>query len=105
MGITECSFKSPGICDYRFKRAELYGKLVNIFADLDNKSLQSTSYFKTIVSGDAIDAERKNQDPFSFRPFSRMIFSASEIPKSPDRSYAYYRRWCIVPFPNTAMSN
>lgn len=89
------------ICDNRFKRAEIYGKLVNIFADLDDKGLQSTSYFKTIVSGDAIDAERKNRDPFFFRPYSRLLYSANEIPKSPDRSFAYYRRWCIIPFSNT----
>ena len=56
------------LSDNRFKRAELFGKLVNLFADLDNKALESTSYFKTIVTGDSIDAERKHQDPFSFRP-------------------------------------
>jgi len=44
--------------------------------------------------------EKNLPESASFRPFSRMIFSANEIPKSPDRSYAYYRRWCIVPFPN-----
>lgn len=86
------------LSDHRFKRAELFGKLVNLFADLDNKALESTSYFKTIVTGDSIDAERKNQNPFSFRPFTRLVFSANEIPRSRDRSFAYYRRWCIIPF-------
>ena len=85
--------------EHRFKRAELFGKLLNLFADLDARDLQSSTYFKTIVSGDAIDAERKFQDPFFFRPFARLAFSANEIPKSPDNSYAYFRRWCIIPFP------
>lgn len=88
------------ICDHKFKRAELFGKMLNTFADLDAKSLQSSTYFKTIVAGDAIDAERKNQQPFFFRPFARLVFSTNEIPRSPDRSFAYYDRWCIIPFPN-----
>ena len=86
--------------EHRFKRADLLGKLINFFADLDANALESTSYFKTIVSGDKIDAERKHQDPFYFRPFARLLFSANEIPRSKDRSFAYYRRWCIIPFPN-----
>lgn len=88
------------LSEHRFKRADLFGKLVNVFADLDAKALDSSTYFKTIVGGDAIDAERKNRDPFSFRPFARLVFSANEIPRSRDRSFAYYRRWCIIPFPN-----
>ena len=86
------------LSDHRFKRAELFGKLVNLFADLDNRALESTTYFKTVVTGDSIDAEKKNQNPFSFRPFARLVFSANEIPRSRDRSFAYYRRWCIIPF-------
>lgn len=86
------------ISDSRFKRAELFGKLVNLFADLDNKALKSTSYFKTIVSGDTIDAERKCQNPFFFRPFSRLIFSANEIPIASDKSTAYFNRWNILNF-------
>jgi len=85
----------------RFKRANLYGKLVNVFADLDAKALRSSTYFKTASVGDMMDAEKKFGDPFEFRPFARLIFSANEIPRSPDCSYAYYRRWIIVPFPNT----
>ena len=85
--------------EHKFKRADLFGKLVNLFADLDARDLQSSTYFKTIVSGDSIDAERKHQDPFFFRPFARLAFSANELPQSPDNSYAYFRRWCIIPFP------
>lgn len=84
----------------RFKRAELFGKLANVFADLDSRALQSSTYFKTITTGDDIDAERKFRDPFSFCPFCKLIFSANEIPKSNDRTFAYYRRWILIPFPN-----
>jgi putative DNA primase/helicase len=89
------------LCDHRFKRAGLFGRVANIFTDLSSKSLQDPSYFKAIVSGDDIDAERKFKTPFSFKPFSRLIFSANKIPRSYDRTFAFYRRWSIVPFPFT----
>ena len=88
------------LAENRFKRADLAGKSLNVFADLDRKALSNSMYFKAIVSGDAIDAERKHQDPFSFRPHAKLVFSANEIPKSSDNSYAHSRRWCIIDFPN-----
>jgi putative DNA primase/helicase len=89
------------LCAHRFKRAGLFGKLANIFTDLSSKSLQDSSYFKAIVSGDDIDAERKFKTPFSFKPYSRLIFSANKIPRSYDKTHAFYRRWRIIPFPFT----
>ena len=85
---------------HKFKRADIFRKLVNLFVDLDPKDLDSSTYFKTITSGDQIDAERKNKDPFYFRPYARLIFSCNSIPKSPDKSFAFYRRLMIIPFPN-----
>jgi putative DNA primase/helicase len=84
----------------RFKLAELDGKLLNTFADLPQSALRKSSNFKLIVSGDRVNAERKNKDPFDFSPFAKMIFSANEIPKSSDVTEGFFRRWIIVPFPN-----
>ncbi|KAF1083874.1 hypothetical protein SPSYN_03030 [Sporotomaculum syntrophicum] len=84
--------------EHRFKRAELFSKLLNIFADLDKKALQSTGYFKMITSGDEIDAERKHRDPFFFRPFAKLVFSANELPRTSDQTHAFFRRWIIIPF-------
>jgi putative DNA primase/helicase len=86
------------IINNRFKRAELFGKLVNIFVDLNPKALEDTGYFKAIVSGDPIDGERKFKDPFDFMPYSRMLYSANQMPRSLDRTPAFYRRWYIIPF-------
>ena len=82
----------------RFRVAELYGKLANTFADLDARALRSSSMFKTLVTGDAITAERKFGQPFSFKPYARLLFSANRVPPSHDRTYAFYRRWLIIPF-------
>jgi putative DNA primase/helicase len=82
----------------RFKAAQLYGKLANIFADLDSRALVSSSMFKTLVTGDPIDAERKHCDPFTFRSYAKLLFSANKMPSSRDKSHAFYRRWLMIPF-------
>jgi len=87
--------------EHRFKRAMLQDKLANLFSDLDQRALKQSGYFKLIVSGDPIDAERKHQHPFTFQPFCKLIFSANKMPASYDTSPAFYRRWLIIPFPNT----
>lgn len=83
----------------RFRLALILGKLVNTFADLSHKALESSSTFKSIVSGDRMSAEYKGKDAFDFDPFARLVFSANEIPTSRDVSKAFFRRWIIIPFP------
>jgi putative DNA primase/helicase len=82
----------------RFRAAELYGKLANVFADLDARGLQSSSMFKMLVTGDYVTAERKHAQPFRFRSYAKLLFSANKIPASRDRTHAFYRRWLIIPF-------
>jgi putative DNA primase/helicase len=43
-------------------------------------------------------AERKFAQPFSFRSYARLIFSANSLPPSRDRTHAFYRRWLVIPF-------
>jgi P4 family phage/plasmid primase-like protien len=85
----------------RFRAAELFGKLGNIFADLDARALRSSSMFKTLVTGDSITAERKFGQPFTFSNYARLLFSANQLPPSSDRTHAFYRRWLVVPFEQT----
>ncbi len=86
------------ISDNRFAAAGLYGKLANICADLDAKTLKQTGMFKAITGGvDSIDAERKYGDSFSFVPYSRLMFSANNPPGTPDQTTAYYGRWLLLP--------
>jgi P4 family phage/plasmid primase-like protien len=82
----------------RFTIAELFGKLANIVADIDDRALKSSSKFKMLVSGDRLKAERKFAQPFSFCSYARLIFSANSLPPSKDRTHAFYRRWLIIPF-------
>jgi putative DNA primase/helicase len=82
----------------RFGPADLYGKLVNVFADLKASKLSSTGNFKTLVSGDSVRAQHKYGQPFSFRNDAKLVFSANKIPDSDDTGHAYYKRWLILHF-------
>jgi hypothetical protein len=46
-------------------------------------------------------SERKNKNPFSFKPYARLLFSCNEIPRNyGDRSEGFYRRLIIIRFEN-----
>ncbi|ELC8414832.1 DNA primase [Clostridium perfringens] len=83
----------------KFKTAELFGKLANVFSDLPSKSIDDTGIFKVVTGEDYLMAEKKNKNPFKFRPFARLVFSCNELPKNyVDRTEGFYRRLIIVPF-------
>lgn len=83
----------------RFKTAELFGKLANIFADLPTKNIDDNGIFKALVGEDYLTVEKKNKNPFSFQPYARLLFSCNSIPKNyGDKSEGFYRRLIIVRF-------
>lgn len=85
----------------RFASSMLYGKLANIYADLPGRSLHQTGQFKMLTGGDAIAAERKFMELFSFVNFAKLIFSTNKLPQTFDDTSAFYRRWIILKFLNT----
>jgi putative DNA primase/helicase len=83
----------------KFAKADLYGKLVNLYADLPQTALKSTGIFKMLTGGDPVTAEHKFQQPFTFVPSAKHVYSCNRIPKAPDDLDAFFRRWLIVTFP------
>ena len=83
----------------RFKTAELFGKLANIFADLPTKNIDDNGIFKALVGEDYLTVEKKNKNPFSFQSTARLLFSCNSIPKNyGDKSEGFYRRLIIIRF-------
>ena len=85
----------------RFAVVELYGRLANVCADISPDALKRTGIFKALTGGDLITGARKFKGSFSFVNYAKLIFSANKLPMSPDKSYAFYRRWILISFPNT----
>ena len=82
----------------RFKTAELFGKLCNIGDDIGDEFIANAAIFKKLVTGDRISVEKKGQDPFEFNNYSKMLFSANNIPRIKDKTGAVQRRLTIIPF-------
>lgn len=82
----------------RFKTAELFGKLANIGDDIGDEFVANPAVFKKLVSGDRINVERKGQNPFDFNNYSKLLFSANNIPRIKDKSGAVISRLVIIPF-------
>ena len=85
----------------RFAADGLHGRLANIFGDLDRRALTGTGAFKAITGGEEFEAQRKFRDSYNFRPYARLLFSANELPPTPDGTKGFYRRWIVLPFTQT----
>lgn len=97
IGEENCSALSLNDLQDKFKKPELQDKLANICDDLSNAYIKDTEDFKKIATGGIMTMERKNQMPFKYRNYAKLIMCANEIPKSADKSEGYYRRFVIVP--------
>lgn len=82
----------------RFRTAEMFGKLANIGDDIGDDFIPNPAVFKKLVSGDRVTAERKGQNPFAFNNYSKLLFSANNIPRIKDKSGAVISRLIIIPF-------
>ena len=82
----------------RFKTAEMFGKLANIGDDIGDEFIANPAIFKKLVSGDRVNAERKGCDPFDFNNYSKLLFSANNMPRIKDKSGAVITRLVMIPF-------
>ena len=99
LGEENCSFKSLDDLEKdKFAVAGLHGKLANINADIGSAYLPSNDIFKKITGGDTISGQHKYGQPFSFKPYCTLLFSANSMPKTSDKSFANERRWLFFKF-------
>ncbi len=85
----------------RFAKAQLYGKLANIHADLPDTKLSSTGTFKMLTGQDLIYAQQKHRDPFTFQNYAKLFYSANALPFTRDKTRAFWRRWIVIKFPRS----
>lgn len=82
----------------KFLPAELFGKLLNVAGELSGSDRIKGSKFKEIVTGEMIAAQKKNQDPFEFRPTCTHWFSSNHPPAVDDGDTGFSRRWLFLLF-------
>jgi len=92
------SFSLQFLSENQFAPAYLYGKPLNICADLTTKALTNTGTFMAITGADKISAGKKREHMVSFYPSTKLIFSCNEIPPTTNKNTAFYRRWILLNF-------
>ena len=101
VGPENCAHQSiQDLSESKNARAELFGKLVNIYADLPSEAIADTGTLKMLTGGDKLSAEKKYKDPFSFTNRARLIFSANQLPAVTDYNEAFFERVHIIECPN-----
>jgi len=85
----------------QFAAANLYGKMLNVAADLSNKHVEDLSLFKMITGEDVVQANRKYGNQFEFTNQCLVAFSANELPTVSEASRAYAERMKPFHFPNS----
>ncbi len=97
VGRENVSHISPQNLSHRFQSAFLMQKLLNSVSDISGKPIRETNVIKQLSGEDAIPAEYKGGDVFSFYNTAKMLFTANTIPLAEDeQSNGYYRRLLIA---------
>ena len=84
----------------RFEKAKLYTKSVCIMGETNFSNLRKTSLIKKLTGQDPIGGEKKNKNPFDFINYAKLLISTNGLPYTEDKSDGFFRRWCIINFPN-----
>jgi putative DNA primase/helicase len=84
-----------------FAAANLYGRMLNVAADLSNRHVEDLSLFKMLTGEDVIKANRKYGNQFEFTNQALIAFSANELPTVSEASRAYAERMKPFHFPNS----
>ena len=84
----------------RFNKAELFGRKLNVAGEIQGKRLSEISTFKSITGSDAISAEYKGKDPFSFTPRCKLLFAGNALPGTleADATKAFTNRLVVLLF-------
>jgi P4 family phage/plasmid primase-like protien len=100
VGENNCSsVKLHDLRNDRFMLAQMYGKIVNTYADIPATNLQDVGVFKALVTGDKMTAQHKYGKLFEFRNRAKLIYSGNSIPLSEgEDELAYFKRWVILRF-------
>ncbi|MEZ0393691.1 MAG: phage/plasmid primase, P4 family [Desulfurococcaceae archaeon] len=84
----------------RFAASELYHKLANVSAEPVRVRSFDATVFKQLTGEDPVRFERKFRDAFTGYNYAKMIFAANELPSVAEDTYAFWRRWIVIEFPN-----
>lgn len=98
LGVTNVtSYTLESLTDKNgYYRAMISGKLVNYASEINGKL--EASLFKTLASGEPVEARLPYGEPFIVTNYAKLIFNLNELPREVEHTHAYYARLLIMPF-------
>ena len=98
LGRENCTTVSFKDLANNFRAAMLEGKLASLAGDISSQPITDSDLIKSISAGEDITIEQKYKQAQSKSLFSTLFFACNKLPRTPDTSEGFYRRWCIIPF-------
>ena len=83
-----------------FATSSLYKKLVAFIGEVSYGDLKNTNILKKLSGEDALEYEFKGKNSFTDEITTTFFIASNALPRTPDRSLGFYRRWFITDFPN-----
>ncbi|NCC74623.1 MAG: DNA primase, partial [Sphingobacteriia bacterium] len=79
-----------------YYRGMIQNRIVNYASEISMK--METSYFKSLVSGEPVEARHPYGRPFQISDYARLVFNCNELPRDVEQSHAFFRRFLLIPF-------
>lgn len=79
-----------------YTRAQIADKLVNYATEINGRL--EGSKFKSLASGEPMEARLPYRDPFIIQDYAKLIFNTNELPKDVEFNHGFFRRFLIIPF-------
>jgi len=95
-----CTTELDTLMSSRFEITRLHKKLVCLMGETNFNEMSQTSKLKKLTGQDLIGMEYKNKNPFEDRNYAKILISTNNLPETTDKTTGFYRRWCIIDFPN-----
>ena len=101
-GSNTCAISLHNLGD-RFATVRLFGKLANVYPDLDSRALSSVGTFLMATGEDYLDGEVKHGGIIRFVNHAKFMYSCNVLPRAPFEAdnQAFWGRWIFMRFPNS----
>lgn len=97
VGTENCAALSFQDLEDQFLRSSLYNKMLNISTEVGSQALES-QYFKSITSGEPLNASFKHKNSFTFAPYAKLAFAGNRFARVRDNSDGFFRKVLPVRF-------
>lgn len=95
-----CTSELKELSNGGFETSAIYKKLVCFMGEVSYDDLKNTNQIKKLAGEDDIRYCFKGKTAFSDISITTLISATNSLPKTPDKTLGFYRKWLIIDFPN-----